>query len=757
MGRQSVLINARDGMSRTPYWVRMNRQFRPGFPRVRHAMRSALPMVMAGAGSVAGAVAPQAASVPAVPMTAPPVAAVHPHAVDSPHGSRNDDYYWLRDDTRRSPPVLDYLKAENAWYEQYNARYQPLERQLFAEMKARVKEDESSVPFEQNGDWYATRYETGKEYPLHVWHRGRPGAPEQVLLDVNPLAAGKSFYQVAQYQVSDAKRWLAYSEDTSGRRQYVIRIRDIATGALLPEAIPGTSGEIVWASDDKTLFYVENDATTLRSRRVKRHVIGTDVAQDAVVHDETDESCYTSIRRSGSRAFVVIDLSSTEYDEQRVLRASDPAGRFVTLAPRQPHFHYRADHIGKRWVALTDWDAPNYRLMQVADGQIGDRARWRPLVAHDPHVLIEDFQLFDHYLVLDERSDGLRRLRLQHWKAGALDGHSQVLQADEPAYAATLDVNQSQHTDTLRYRYTSLATPDTIYDVDMPTGLRTLRKRTDVLGYDPSLYVTERVWARARDGARVPVSLVRRKTTPHDGTAPLFVYGYGSYGFSTDATFRAPVLSLLDRGFVFALLHVRGGKEMGRSWYEDGKKLHKLNTFTDFIDATEALLAQGYGDRKRVFANGRSAGGLLMGAIVNMRPDLYRGVMADVPFVDVVTTMLDESIPLTTNEFDEWGNPKDKAFHDYMLAYSPYDNVKPHAYPAMLVSTGLYDSQVQYYEPAKWVARLRAAKHAAGDDAQPLVFKVNMAAGHGGGSGRFTPLQETAAEYAFMVDLALPH
>ena len=699
------------------------------------------------------------ASAPAMPAapTGPPVAAIHPHAVESPNGTRNDDYYWLRDDTRQSAPVLDYLKAENAWYEQYSARYKPLEAQLFAEMKARVKEDETSVPYESNGDWYATRYETGKQHPIHVWHRGRPDAPEQVLLDVNPLAAGKSFYQVAGRAVSDARHWLAYAEDTTGRRQYVIRIRDLATGELLPEQIPGTSGEIAWAADDKTLFYVENDATTLRSRRVKRHMVGTDPSHDVVVHDEADESCYTSLHRSGSRAFVVIDLNSTEYDEQRVLATAEPAGRFVTIAPRTPHVHYRADHIGHRWVVLTDWDAPNYRVMEVDDRHIGDRARWRPLLAHDSKVLIEDFQLFDHYLVLDERSDGLRRLRVQRWKDGALVGHPQVLAADEPAYAATLDVNENEHTDVLRYKYSSLTTPDTIYDIDMATGHRTLRKRTDVLGYDASLYVTERVWTQARDGTRVPVSLVRRKTTPRDGSAPLFVLGYGSYGFSTDATFRAPALSLLDRGFVFALLHVRGGKEMGRHWYEDGKKLHKLNTFTDFIDATEGLLALGYGDRKRVFANGRSAGGLLMGAIANLRPDLYRGILADVPFVDVVTTMLDETIPLTTNEFDEWGNPKDKAFYDYMLAYSPYDNVKPRAYPALMVSTGLVDSQVQYYEPAKWVARLRAAKHAAGDDAQPLVFKVNMAAGHGGGSGRFTRMQETAAEYAFVVDLALPH
>lgn len=722
----------------------MNRFPCSGFARV-------LPCLMIAFASVAHGAEP--ASAPAA-LSAPPVAAVHPHAVESPNGPRNDDYYWLRDDTRKSPAVLENLNAENAWYTQYAARYQPLEQQLFAEMKARVKEDDSSVPFELNGDWYAQRFEPGKQYPTYVWHRGRADAPEQVLIDVNKLAEGHAFYAIAGWQVSDDKRFLAYAEDTNGRRQYVIRIRDLASGALLPESIPGIAGDIAWAADGKTFYYVENDATTLRSRRVKRHVVGTAPARDVVVHDETDESCYTSVRRSDSRAYVVIDLQATEFDEQRVIKAGDTHGRFTVLAPRMAHLHYRAQHIGHRWVVLTDWDAPNYRVMQVDERQVGDRARWRPLVAHDPKVFIEGIQPFDGTLVLDERADGLRRLRLQPWKDGVLAGKSRVLGADEPAYAASLDVNTNVHTHVLRYRYTSLTTPSTVYDVDMATGQRTLRKRDEVIGYDASLYVTERAWATARDGTRVPVSLVRRKTTPVDGTAPLFVYGYGSYGASTDASFRAPALSLLDRGFVFALLHVRGGTEMGRQWYEDGKKLHKVNTFTDFVDATEALVKQGYGDRKRVFANGGSAGGLLMGAIVNLRPDLYRGVVADVPFVDVVTTMLDESIPLTTNEFDEWGNPKEKAFYDYMLAYSPYDNVKPVHYPALMVTTGLWDSQVQYYEPAKWVAKLRAAKHAAGDDAQPLVFKVNMSAGHGGGSGRFTRLQETASRYAFVVDLA---
>jgi oligopeptidase B len=698
----------------------------------------------------------EAAAPPAsAPMAGPPVAAARPHDVPSPNGTRIDEYYWLRDDTRQDPQMLAYLRAENDWYAQFKARLQPLEDKLYAEIKGRVKENDASVPYEERGDWYATRYAEGKEYPIHVWHRGAPDAPEEVLLDVNELAQGKSYYAVAGRAVSEGKDLLAYAEDTVGRRQFVIRIKDLKTGRLLPDELPGTSGSLAWAADDRTLFYVENDTTTLRSRRVKRHVLGTDPAQDVVVHDETDEAYYTEIHRSGSQAYLVIDLQSTESDEQRVLHVDDPRGRFAVIAPRRSHFHYHADHIGRRWVVRTDWQAPNYRMMQVEESRIGDRARWKPVVAHDPKTLIEDFALFDRYLVLDERGGGLRKLRVLPWKDGVLHGEPREVQADEAAYAATLGQNEDEHTDVLRYTYTSLTTPETTYDLDMATGQRTLRKRQPIEGgYDPSLYLTERVWARARDGTQVPISLVRRKDTKTDGSAPLYVYAYGSYGLSTDPYFRAPVLSLLDRGFVYAIAHVRGGEEMGRAWYEDGKKLHKKNTFTDFIDCTQTLLAQGYGDPRRVFAMGGSAGGLLMGAIANMRPDLYRGIVAHVPFVDAVTTMLDESIPLTTNEFDEWGNPKQRAYYDYMLSYSPYDNVQAHPYPAMLVTTGLVDSQVQYYEPAKWVARLRAAKHRAGDDATPLLLKINMEAGHGGRSGRFTRLREVAEEYAFVVDQA---
>jgi oligopeptidase B len=699
--------------------------------------------------------AASAASAPSTDarLTAPPVAARRPHAVVSPNGTRDDPYYWLRDDTRQDPEMLAYLAAENAWTAQHVAAYRPLEEKLFAEMRSRVQEDDSTAPYLDRGDWYATRYATGQQYPIYVRHVGRRDAAEEVLLDVNELAKGHDFYAIEDWEVSDDKKLLAYSEDAVGRRQWVVRIKDLATGQVLPDRLPGTSGDVAWAADNRTLFYVENDATTLRSRRVKRHVVGTDPATDVVVHDEKDESYYTAVKRSASQRYVIIELNSTESDELRVLRADTPAGAFQVVAPRRDHFHYQADHIDDRWVIVTDWQAPNYRVMEVSESKLGDRARWTPLVPHDKAVFIEGIALLDRALVLDERAGGVRRLRVLPWAQGRLAGPSRVVSADEAAYAASLDINKDVHAETVRYRYTSLTTPATTYDLNVTTGERTLVKRQPVPGYDASKYVTERVWAKSRDGTRVPVSVLRLRSTPRDGTAPLWVYGYGSYGLSTDPNFRSPVFSLVDRGFVFAIAHVRGGQEMGRAWYEDGKLLHKKNTFTDFVDATEALLKEGYGARGKVIASGGSAGGLLMGAITNLRPDLYRGIDAAVPFVDVVTTMLDESIPLTTNEFDEWGNPKQAAFYRYMLSYSPYDNVKPVHYPAMYVSTGLWDSQVQYYEPTKWVARLRWAKHLAGDDATPLVLKVNMEAGHGGKSGRFERLEEIAGEYAFMLDL----
>ncbi len=688
------------------------------------------------------------------PFDAPPRAARKPHVVHSPNGDREDPWYWLRDDTRDDPQVLAYLDAENAWFAQYASRYRGLEEKLFVEIKGRIKEDDSTVPYKKGAWWYATRFAEGQEYPIHVRRRCGavydPSAPEEVLLDVNALAEGHDFYQLGAVDVSPSQKMLAYAEDTVGRRQYTLRIKNLETGETYADRIPDVS-DAVWSADDRTLFYVENDAVTLRSHRVLRHVLGTDPKDDVLVHEEKDEAYYTSVHRTDSDAYIVIDLSSTESDEQRILRADDPTGRFRVFAPRRTKFHYDIEHIASgpragRWVVRTDWDAPNYRLMQVAEDAIGDRRAWMPLVPASDRVFINHFALFARYFVLDERSEGLRRLRVVPWSGGP----SFYIDSDEPAYTASLGANPEQDNDTLRYTYTSLTTPPSVYDVDMKTGEKALLKRQPVLGgFDATQYATERVWVTAKDAVRVPVSLVYRKGFRKDGTAPLLQYGYGSYGAAMDPTFRSSVVSLLDRGFVFAIAHVRGGEEMGRAWYENGKKLKKKNTFTDFIAVTEGLVALGYAAKDKVIIEGGSAGGLLMGAVVNMRPDLYRGVVAQVPFVDVVTTMLDESIPLTTNEFDEWGNPKLKTYYRYMLSYSPYDNVRPQAYPAMFVSTGLFDSQVQYFEPAKWVAKLREAK----TDRNPLVFKINMEAGHGGKSGRFQALREIAEEYAFMLDL----
>ena len=483
---------------------------------------------------------------------------------------------------------------------------------------------------------------------------------------------------------------------------------------------------------------------------MRKHRLGTDPATDPIVYEETDPSFYTSVGLTGSEQFIVIHVASTVSDEMRILAADQSDGAFQVFAPRRRDFHYGADHIAGRWVIRTDWEAPNYRLMQVAEARLGNRENWENLQAHSESVFISNFELFERYLVVDERSEGLRRLRIQPWSEGKLEGKPSYVRADEPAYTASLGTNPEQNSEVLRYLYTSMTTPQTTYDLNMRTGERTLMKRQPVLGgFDSANYATERIWVAARDGVKVPVSLVYRRGFKQDGSAALLQYGYGSYGSSTDPVFNSAIVSLLDRGFVYAISHIRGGQEMGRAWYENGKKLNKRNTFNDFIDVTEALVKSGYADRGKVFARGGSAGGLLMGAVANMRPDLYRGILTDVPFVDVMTTMLDETIPLTSNEFDEWGNPKQKEFYDYMLSYSPYDNLKPQAYPAMMVTTGLFDSQVQYFEPAKWVARLRATK----TDSHPLIFKINMDAGHGGKSGRFIRLRETAEQYAFVLDL----
>mgnify|MGYP006192013345 CR=1 FL=1 len=676
----------------------------------------------------------------------PPLAVQQPYTVTSPHGNRQDPYYWLRDDTRTSPTVLDYLQRENDYFSHYSRSYDALTDKLTAEIIGRIKQDDSSVPYNKGDYSYYSRYEAGKEYPIYARKSLKDGK-EQVMLDVNLLAAGKDFYQVANMQVSPDQQLLAYMEDTNGRRQYTLKVRDLRTGQDLPDQLTGLSGSIAWAKDNKTLFVFKNDPTTLLSTQVLQHTLGNDASSAKLVYEEQDNSFYMGVGNTGDNNYVVIHLSSTVSTEMRVQDAAKPDSAFKVLAPRQRDFQYSAGHINGRWVISTDWNAPNFRLMTVAADQIGDRAKWQPLVAHDDKVFIEDFELFNNFLAINERSDGLRRLKVMPWNA---PDKAFYVASDEAAYVTAFEKNAEPDTDWLRYSYTSLTTPESVYQLNMKTGEKQLLKQTEILGgFDKAAYQTDRVWATASDGVKVPVSLLYKKGFKRDGTAPLYQYAYGSYGSSMDPAFRSTVFSLVDRGFVYAIAHIRGGQEMGRQWYEDGKLLHKTNTFTDYIAVTDYLVEQGYAAKDKVFGMGGSAGGLLMGAVANMAPQKYRALVAHVPFVDVVTTMLDESIPLTTNEFDEWGNPKQKVYYDYMLAYSPYDQVSKQAYPAMLVTTGLHDSQVQYFEPAKWVAKLRTHK----TDSNPLLFKVNMEAGHGGKSGRFSRLAEYAQEYAFILNL----
>jgi oligopeptidase B len=679
---------------------------------------------------------------PALPKA--PVAQARAFEVTSPNGARADEYYWLRDDSRTDKDMLAYLNAENAYADALLAPVKPLQEKIYNEIVGRIKQDDSTLPQRDNGYWYYRRFETGKEYPIIARKRGSLDAPEQVMLDVNQLAQGKDFFQVSASKVSPDGKLLAWTEDEVGRRQYTIRIKNLETGAVFDDKIPNVEAGIAWAADNRTLFYVAKDKTTLLGDKVHKHVLGTDPAKDPLVYEEQDKSYYTSVGTTKDKKYVVISSRSTVATQYQVARSDDPKHAFKVLIPRERDHEYAVDHIGDRWIVLTNWQAKNFRIVSASERDVGDRTKWRDVIPHRTDAFIDDFDVFDTFLAVQEHSNGLSNVRIAPWGGK----NERVIKSDEASYTAVLGSNPEMNTKTLRYVHASLATPATTYDYDVDTDTKKEMKRDPVLGgFDQSQYATEFVWATARDGVKVPISLVYRKTTPRDGTAPLLQYGYGSYGASMDPYFSHSVISLLDRGFVYAIAHIRGGQEMGRDWYENGKLLNKRNTFNDFIDATNHLVAQKYADPKRVFAEGGSAGGLLVGAVANLAPELYRGIIADVPFVDVVTTMLDESIPLTTNEFDEWGNPKKKEYYDYMLSYSPYDNVKAQAYPALFVSTGLWDSQVQYYEPAKWVARLRKLK----TDSNTLVFRINMEAGHGGKSGRFQRHRETAEQYSFLM------
>jgi len=689
----------------------------------------------------------------------PPDVAKKPHVVKAPHGAeRNDEYYWLRDDKRENKEMLAYLEAENAYVDTVMAPLKPLEDKLYNEVVARIKQDDASVPYRERGWWYYARFVTGKDYPVHARRKDGPGvdavsiqaanaagdfAGEQVLLDVNALGEGKDYYSVGDYEVSQDNRLLAYADDTNGRRQYTIRFKNLDTGEVLPDTVTNAEPNLVWSNDGSTLFYVDKDPETLLSKRVKSHVLGTSASDDKLVYEEEDDSFYMGIGRTRDDKFICIGVESTVSSEMRCTPAASP-GVFTVLAPRERDVEYQADHLGDRWVIRTNADgATNFKVVTAPTASTS-RKDWKDWIAHRDDVFVEGIELFDGFSVVSERANALESLRVI--KA---DGSSDYVKADEAAYSMGLAANPETGTDWVRYSYTSMTTPATTYEINTKTGERRQLKQQPVPGYDASKYVTERVWAPARDGkTKIPVTLVYRKDVPRDGKAPMLQYAYGSYGSSMDPNFSITNISLLDRGVVYALAHIRGGQEMGRTWYDDGKLYNKINTFTDFIDVTDYLVKEGYAAKDRVAAMGGSAGGLLMGAVSNMAPEKYKVILTLVPFVDVVTTMLDPSIPLTTNEYDEWGNPEEKGYYDYILKYSPYDNLQAKAYPAMFVGTGLWDSQVQYWEPAKYVARLRDLNTSK----ETVVFRTNMEAGHGGKSGRFRQYRERAEMYAFMLD-----
>ncbi len=680
------------------------------------------------------------------PSATAPIAAVKLHTVVSPHGERNDPYYWLRDDERKNKEVLTYLAAENAYEEQQLGNIKGLENQLFDEITARLKQDDASVPYHRNGYWYYTRFTTGKEYPIHARRRGTLDAPEQILLDANELAQGHEFYQIATLSVSPNADWLAFCEDSVGRRQYRLRFKNLITGKLQRDCINDVEADIAWANDNQTILYVEKDPETLLGLTVKKHLLGQDPTLDTIIFQQTDTSFYTGVSKSKDERFIFLTMENTLSSEWRYADAGDTHFNFKVFQTQERDHEYQIEALHDQFIIRTNWQAKNFRLMTVRAGQESDRKQWRDLVAHRPDTFIQDFEVFNTFLALSVRSGGLKKISVKILNNAA----EFFIASDEAAYSMSLSANPEMDTEVLRYAYSSLTTPTTIYDYSLQSGTKKLLKSDPVMGtFDPADYRTEFLFAPARDAQLIPVSIVYHKNFRRDASAPMLQYAYGSYGLSMDPVFSSARLSLLDRGFIFVIAHVRGGQEMGREWYDQGRLLHKKNTFTDFVDVTRYLVANRYAAKASIFAMGGSAGGLLMGVIANISPQDYCGIVAQVPFVDVLTTMLDESIPLTTNEYDEWGNPDDQETYDYLLSYSPYDNVRAQAYPAILVTTGLWDSQVQYYEPAKWVAKLRALK----TDQNPLILHVDMEAGHGGKSGRFQRYRIIAKEYAFMLGL----
>ncbi len=686
-----------------------------------------------------------AVSLTAQEAVKPPAAEIRLFEVHAPHGAvRVDPYYWLRD--RENPEVIDYLNAENAYTEAVMAHTEDFQENLFNEIRGRIVETDMSVPYRRGDYWYYTRYEEGMEHPISARRHGSMEAEEEILLDENIRAEGKPFYR-ASWQVSPGDDILAFAEDTLGRNVVAIRFKNLKTGELLPDLIQQAGWNMVWAEDNKTLFYTTRDPQTLRTDKVWRHTLGNDPENAVLVWEEKDETFSVGVGKTRSRKHLLISSYHSTTDEYRYAPADQPDAPFRVFLERESGHEHSIDEIGGWFYIRTNDNAKNFRLMRTPVEKTG-RKHWEEVIGHRDDAFIHGFTLFNDHLVVSERLDGLRQIRIRPWSGK--DEH--YIAFEEQAFVAAPNVNPEPDTRILRFSYQSMTTPSSIYDYDMNTREKTLLKMTEVLGgYNPDDYHSERLWVKARDGVKVPVTMVYRKDMRKESPQPLLLYGYGSYGSSMDPSFSSVRLSLLDRGFIYAIAHIRGGQELGRDWYESGRLLEKMNTFTDFIDAADHLVEKGYTEPSRLYAMGGSAGGLLVGAVINLRPELFNGVIAAVPFVDVVTTMLDETIPLTTFEWEEWGDPRKPVFYEYMLSYSPYDNVMTTAYPHLLVTSGLHDSQVQYWEPTKWVARIRALNP---ESHRKLLLKTNMDAGHGGAAGRFQRLREIAFQYAFLLDLA---
>nr|WP_319509646.1 S9 family peptidase [uncultured Draconibacterium sp.] len=658
------------------------------------------------------------------------------------HGhTRVDNYYWMNE--RENPEVIAHLEAENAYKDAVMKHTEPLQEELFEEIKAKIKPENESVPYKKNGYYYYYKQLPGKEYDVNCRKKGSLDAEEKVVLDENVLAEGQEFFMLGGLSVSPNNKLIAYGVDTVSRRKYTINFKNLETGETLEDAIPLTTGSAVWANDNKTVYYTLKDDVTLRSEKIMKHVVGTPVEDDVEVFYEDDETFSVFIYKTKSQKYLIIGSESTLTSEYRFLDANNPEGDFKIVQPRERGLEYSVDHFGNDFYIRTNLNALNFRLMKTPVTAT-EKDNWTEVIAHRSDVYFSGFDIFKDYLVVTERIEGINQLRVIPW-----NGEEYFIDFDEEVYTVSPNVNLDFDTDVFRFSYTSLTTPNSIYDYNLETKERTLLKQDEVLGgFSKDDYETKRIYATAGDGTKIPMSIVYKKGVEKNGDNPTLLYGYGSYGYTYNPSFSLARLPLLDRGFVYAIAHIRGSQINGRQWYEDGKLLKKMNTFTDFNDCAQFLIDDGYTNSEKLFAMGGSAGGLLMGACINLRPDLYKGVIAAVPFVDVVTTMLDESIPLTTSEFDEWGNPKIEKYYYYMLSYSPYDNVEAKDYPALLVTTGLHDSQVQYWEPAKWVAKLRELK----TDDNPLLFHINMDYGHGGASGRYEWIKETALEYAFIFD-----